>query len=83
MKKIITIAFAITAFLACQNQARQGTEAAESHVHFANKTDYICGMEVQADWTDTCTYKGNTYAFCAASCKEEFLKDPEKYLAAK
>jgi YHS domain-containing protein len=79
MKKIITIAFAITAFLACQNQPKPD---ADSHVHFANKTDFICGMDVQADWTDTCTYKGNTYAFCAASCKEEFLKDPEKYLAA-
>ncbi len=79
MKKIIAIAFAFTAILSCQNQPKP---AADGHIHFANKTDYICGMEVQADWTDTCTYKGNIYAFCAASCKEEFLKDPEKYLAS-
>ncbi|MCU0347133.1 MAG: YHS domain-containing protein [Saprospiraceae bacterium] len=80
MKKIIAIALAITAFISCQNQPKPATEG---HVHFANKTDYICGMEVQADWTDTTTYAGKTYAFCAASCKEEFLKYPEKYLAAK
>ncbi|MCC6723625.1 MAG: YHS domain-containing protein [Saprospiraceae bacterium] len=79
MKKIIVIAFAITAILSCQNQPKP---TADGHVHFVNKTDYVCGMDVQADWTDTCTYKGNTYAFCGASCKEEFLKDPEKYLAA-
>lgn len=78
MKKIITIAFAITAFLSCQNQPQP---AADGHVHFANTKDYICGMDVQPQWSDTCTYKGQTYAFCAASCKEEFLKNPEKYLA--
>lgn len=79
MKKLIAIAFAITAMLSCQNQPKSSSN---SHVHFANSKDFICGMEVQADWTDTCTYNGKTYAFCAASCKEEFLKDPEKYLAA-
>lgn len=81
MKKIITTAFAITLFLACQNQPKPTTGEGD-HVHFANTKDYICGMEVQADWTDTCTYKGKTYAFCAASCKDEFLTDPEKYLAS-
>lgn len=77
MKKIIAIAFAFTAFLSCQNQTNQAEAA---HVHFANTKDYICGMEVQPSWTDTCTYKGQTYAFCGASCKEEFLKDPGKYM---
>ena len=79
MKKIITTAFAITAFLSCQNQPKQA-EGEGGHAHFANKTDYICGMEVQANWADTCSYKGETYAFCGASCKEEFMRAPEKYL---
>lgn len=47
---------------------------------FANETDYICGMKVQADWTDTCHYKGKVYAFCATSCKEEFEAAPESFL---
>ncbi len=76
MKKIIAFAIAITTFLSCQNQTKQ----VGGHVHFANKTDYICGMEVQPDYTDTCSYEGKTYAFCSASCKEEFLKKPEQYL---
>lgn len=71
------LAIAITTFMGCQNQH---PPAVDGQAHFANKTDYICGMDVQADWTDTCTYMGKTYAFCGASCKEEFLQDPEKYL---
>ena len=79
MNKIIATVFAISAFLSCQNQTNQ---AAGSHAHFANTKDFICGMDVQADWTDTCSYKGLTYAFCNAGCMEEFLKEPEKHLAA-
>lgn len=47
---------------------------------FANETDYICGMKVQADWTDTCHYKGKVYAFCGTSCKEEFQAASESFL---
>lgn len=25
-------------------------------------------------------YKGETYYFCSENCKEEFIKNPEKYL---
>jgi YHS domain-containing protein len=28
-----------------------------------------------------CTYQGNTYYFCALSCREEFEKDPGRYLS--
>jgi len=79
MKQIIIIAFVFSAFFACKNAPSSSNGNA---VSFANKTDFICGMEVQPDWTDTCHYQGKTYAFCAASCKEEFLKDPKKYLDA-
>lgn len=30
-----------------------------------------------------CEYKGNTYYFCCESCKEKFIKEPEKYLQKK
>ncbi|HSP54870.1 MAG TPA: YHS domain-containing protein, partial [Dehalococcoidia bacterium] len=29
----------------------------------------------------TSEYKGQTYYFCALSCKKSFDEDPEKYLA--
>jgi YHS domain-containing protein len=46
--------------------------------------DPVCGMEVEtteAEWKTE--YKGQTYYFCAPSCKQSFERDPEKYLASK
>lgn len=64
------------ALFACKQNA-QTTSAASA---FANETDYICDMKVQADWTDTCHYNGKVYAFCGESCKEEFVAAPESFL---
>ncbi len=44
--------------------------------------DPVCGMSVKkSEAKATFEYKGTTYYFCAAGCKEAFVKDPEKYLA--
>lgn len=59
---------------------KQKAPAISAATAFANETDYICGMKVQADWTDTCHYKGKVYAFCGESCKEEFVTAPESFL---
>ncbi len=50
---------------------------------FGSKTDLVCGMPLKAGVEDTLHYKGNLYGFCAKECKEDFLKDPEKYIAGK
>ncbi|MFN4285116.1 MAG: YHS domain-containing protein [Lacibacter sp.] len=50
-------------------------------VVFANEKDYICGMPVSAGVADTAHYNGKVYGFCATECKEEFLKNPEQYIA--
>lgn len=50
---------------------------------FDNTRDFICNMPVTAGVSDTANYKGKVYGFCAKECKEEFLKDPESYLARK
>jgi len=43
--------------------------------------DPICGMMVdEQKAAATSSYKGQTYYFCAKVCKENFDKDPEKYL---
>jgi YHS domain-containing protein len=43
--------------------------------------DPVCGMEVnEKTAAATYEYKGKTYYFCAPGCKEDFVKDPEKYL---
>ena len=44
--------------------------------------DPVCNMEVnEKDAAATSTYKGETYYFCAVSCKTDFDKEPEKYVA--
>ncbi|MBE0426802.1 MAG: YHS domain-containing protein [Nitrospirae bacterium] len=44
--------------------------------------DPVCNMNVDEKKASvTSVYKGVTYYFCAASCKEKFEKDPEKFAA--
>ncbi len=50
-----------------------------------NKTakDPICGMDVDEETAKyKSEYKGKTYYFCAAGCKEAFDSKPEKYIKA-
>ena len=43
--------------------------------------DPVCGMNVEeSKAAATSTYGSQTYYFCAKVCKENFDKDPEKYL---
>jgi YHS domain-containing protein len=60
-----------------------GRENTFKKIKFDNKKDFVCGMPISAGVTDTITYKGKLYGFCAKECKEEFLKDPKQYVQAK
>jgi len=43
--------------------------------------DPVCGMEVNEKTAKyKTTYRGKTYYFCAAGCKESFEKNPNKYM---
>jgi len=43
--------------------------------------DPVCGMNVDEKTAKIkVTYKGKTYYFCSASCKEAFNKSPQKYV---
>jgi YHS domain-containing protein len=43
--------------------------------------DPVCRMNVdEKHAAATYEYKGKTYYFCSAGCKETFVKDPEKHL---
>lgn len=47
-------------------------------------TDPVCKMTIEEkDAVGTSVYKGTTYYFCSAVCKEEFDKNPEGFLAEK
>ncbi len=44
--------------------------------------DPVCGMTVTKETAfGTYMYKGQTYYFCSKACKDNFTKDPQKYLA--
>jgi len=47
-----------------------------------NKKDPSCGMPVSAGIEDTVHYKGKVLGFCSKDCKDDFLKNPEKNIAA-
>jgi YHS domain-containing protein len=43
--------------------------------------DPVCKMKVdEKKAAESYEYKGKTYYFCAAGCKEAFAKNPEAYL---
>ncbi|HWQ48457.1 MAG TPA: YHS domain-containing protein [Methanosarcina sp.] len=43
--------------------------------------DPVCKMKVdKATAKFTSVYKGETYYFCSAFCKEKFDENPEKYI---
>ena len=51
------------------------TDSASSKV-----VDVVCKMKVEKSVIDTSVYKGKTYYFCSPYCKQEFDKNPEKYI---
>ena len=54
-----------------------------NQLKYDNKVDFYCKMDiVKFGVSDTLHYKRKLYGFCAKMCKDEFLKDPEKYLAS-
>jgi YHS domain-containing protein len=44
--------------------------------------DPVCGMTVTKEGAaGSTTYQGKAYYFCSKACKDNFTKDPQKYLA--
>ncbi len=44
-------------------------------------TDPVCKMKIEeSKAAGSSVYKGETYYFCALSCKQKFDKEPEKYI---
>ena len=45
--------------------------------------DPVCGMEIEEQKAAArAAHKGKTYYFCAAACRETFVKAPEKYIVS-
>ncbi|MCS3867895.1 YHS domain-containing protein [Chryseobacterium ginsenosidimutans] len=86
--KIILTALLSVSLMACAQETpkvkhKKSTAASKSNikkVKFANAEDPICHMPTESDMKDTAVYKNKTYGFCSVYCKDEFKKDPEKYV---
>ncbi len=45
--------------------------------------DLVCGMDVDPKTAPAkSVYQGKTYYFCSLDCKQDFDKEPEKYIKA-
>lgn len=84
MKSFLTAVFATVSILACSQQSTEVHQVQHSKKQvkqtLANKVDPICNMKVDASVKDTAVYKGKTYGFCNPMCKQEFKKNPKKYV---
>lgn len=86
--KVILTALLSVSLMACaqetpkvkRKKAKTAVKSDAKPVKFANTVDPICNMPTDADMKDTAVYKNKTYGFCSAYCKDEFKKNPEKYV---
>ncbi len=46
----------------------------------ARLDDPVCGMSVKEGVNDTATVDGKLYGFCSTGCKDEFIKEPARYI---
>lgn len=89
MKHILTAVCMVISILSCSQQTpevhkvnhdKKQNNAQQAQVKFANSVDPICNMKTTPSMKDTVMYKGKTYGFCSTYCKQEFKKDPKKYV---
>lgn len=61
--------------------AIEATPAVEVPVNVGNTVCPVTGMAIPEMGKYTVEYKGKVYNLCSATCKDEFLKDPDTYAA--
>lgn len=86
--KILLMALLSVSLLSCaqetpkvkQKTKKTVSKSNEKIVKFANAVDPICDMKTESDMKHIAVYKNKTYGFCSSYCKDEFTKNPEKYV---
>lgn len=86
--KILLTAFLSVSLLSCAQETPKvkhktkntASKSTTKTVKFANAVDPICDMKTEPDMKHTTVYKNKTYGFCSSYCKDEFNKNPEKYV---
>ncbi|KAA0128723.1 YHS domain-containing protein [Chryseobacterium sp. SN22] len=85
--KLVLTSFLAVSLMACAQETPKikhkkptSVKSNTKTVKFANAVDPICHMPTEPDMKDTEVYKNKTYGFCSVYCKDEFKKNPEKYV---
>jgi len=88
MTRTIILVFAAMALVALvagcgqkEEQAQVEEMAGDVQVASAKVVDPVCGMEVDAQTAVMTEHEGQTYHFCSAQCKNQFMQDPDKYIS--
>lgn len=50
------------------------------NIAVVNAEDPVCKMKTADHLKFTAEYNGKRYGFCSLSCKNQFMKNPEKFL---
>lgn len=63
-----------------EQEGHSGHEQGSGRASSSLFLDHVCGMFVDPQAAVSSHYKWQTYYFCSAACKENFDKEPLKYL---
>ncbi|NQX41065.1 YHS domain-containing protein [Pedobacter steynii] len=84
MKKLITcmvlLLLSSAAFKSSGNPELFSAPQAQTDTLKTDARDPVCGMKVKKGITLTQTHNKTVYGFCSASCKKNFVSNPDKYL---
>lgn len=89
---ILASLFLVAALIGCKESTENTTQvhvADENNmaatqkldVAVVNSMDPVCEMEIPKYLSDTLTYNSEVYGFCSKSCKDDFAKTPEEFIA--
>ena len=90
MKKTLCLLVASFALFSCQKVADKNQMMYEeaalnktkfNNVTFTNSVDFMCQMPLSYGVSDSAHYNGGVYGFCSKFCKEDFMRNPEKFLS--
>jgi YHS domain-containing protein len=83
---LLALILSVPAVISPKTQAADGEGKPESKAQTDKKTgkkvkDPVCGMEMDPESAaGKANYKGKTYYFCSVNEKEQFEKEPAKYV---
>lgn len=80
---VLVVSVIMLTFTSCEFKQKENSMGGEtlSHVEVDNELDPVCNMHTKDNVRDTLTYQKKIYGFCSSNCKEEFQKNPNKYLS--